>query len=78
MVRALSARPAELLGLPSGRIAAGAPADLILVDLEQPWICEADKLHSRSKNTPFEGARFEGRVLMTLVGGRTVYKDNEA
>jgi len=78
VVRALSARPAELLGLPSGRIAAGAPADLILVDLEQPWICEADKLHSRSKNTPFEGARFEGRVLMTLVGGRTVYKDNEA
>lgn len=78
VVRALSTRPAELLGLPSGRIAAGAPADLILVDLERPWICEAEKLHSRSKNTPFEGARFEGRVLMTLVGGRTVYKDSEA
>jgi len=78
VVTALSARPAELLGLPSGRIAAGAPADLILVDLERPWICEAEKLHSRSKNTPFEGARFEGRVLVTLVGGRTVYKDSEA
>jgi dihydroorotase len=78
VVRALSTRPAELLGLPSGQIAAGAPADLILVDLERPWICEAEKLHSRSKNTPFEGARFEGRVLMTLVGGRTVYKDSEA
>lgn len=78
IVRALSTRPAELLGLPSGRIAAGAPADLILVDLEKPWICEAERLHSRSKNTPFEGARFEGRVLRTLVGGRRVYKDSEA
>jgi dihydroorotase len=74
VVRALSTRPAELLGLPTGRLSEGAPADLILVDTAMPWICESEKLRSRSKNTPFEGARFEGRVLRTVVAGRTVYE----
>ncbi len=73
VVNALSTRPAELLGLDCGRLAPGAPADLILVDLGMPWICTAEALHSRSKNTPFEGARFEGRVLRSVVAGRTVY-----
>ncbi|WEK50383.1 MAG: dihydroorotase [Candidatus Kaistia colombiensis] len=73
VARALSTRPAELLGLPGGKLTAGAPADIILVDPAMPWICDGEKLRSRSKNTPFEGARFEGRVLRTIVAGRTVY-----
>ncbi|MBN8997797.1 MAG: dihydroorotase [Rhizobiales bacterium] len=74
LFRALSTRPAELLGLEVGRLAPGAPADLILLDPDVPWVLEdAEALLSRSKNTPFEGARFEGRVLRTLVAGRTVY-----
>ncbi|BCP54891.1 dihydroorotase [Kaistia sp. 32K] len=73
VARALSTRPADLLGLPGGRLTPGAPADLILVDPTMPWICDGEKLRSRSKNTPFEGARFEGRVLRTIVAGRTVY-----
>ncbi|MCX5517479.1 dihydroorotase [Kaistia defluvii] len=73
VARALSTRPAELLGLPGGRLTPGAPADIILVDPAMPWICDGEKLRSRSKNTPFEGARFEGRVLRTIVAGRTVY-----
>jgi dihydroorotase len=73
VARALSTRPAELLGLPGGKLTAGAPADIILVDPAMPWICDGEKLRSRSKNTPFEGARFEGRVLRTVVAGRTVY-----
>lgn len=73
VARALSTRPADLLGLPGGRLAPGAPADIILVDPAMPWICDGEKLRSRSKNTPFEGARFEGRVLRTIVAGRTVY-----
>jgi dihydroorotase len=73
VARALSTRPADLLGLPAGRLTAGAPADIILVDPAMPWICDGEKLRSRSKNTPFEGARFEGRVLRTVVAGRTVY-----
>ena len=74
LFRALSTRPAELLGLEVGRLAAGAPADLILVDAEAAWICDAEALKSRSKNTPFDRARFEGRVLRTMVAGRTVYE----
>jgi dihydroorotase len=74
VARALSTRPADLLGLPGGRLTAGAPADLILVDPAMPWICDGEALRSRSKNTPFEGARFEGRVLRTVVAGRTVYE----
>ncbi len=72
--RALSTRPAELLGLEVGRLAPGAPADLIVVDAGAPWVCNGDALRSRSKNTPYDGARFLGRVLRALVAGRTVYQ----
>ena len=64
---------AQLLGLPSGRIARGAPADLVLVDAFAPVIVDADRLLSKSKNSPFDGRRLQGRVLRTIVGGRTVY-----
>jgi dihydroorotase len=74
LFRALATRPASILGLEVGRLAPGAPADLIVIDPDAPWVCEADSLRSRSKNTPFEGARFQGRVLRTLVAGRTVYQ----
>ena len=74
LFRALATRPAEILGLEIGRLAPGAPADLIVVDPDVPWILDPDTLRSRSKNTPFDGARFSGRVLRTLVAGRTVYE----
>jgi len=71
---ALSARPAELLDLPGGRLAPGAPADIILVDLDAPWVVEERAMRSKSKNTPFEDQMLEGRVMMTLVAGRIVYR----
>lgn len=74
LFRALSTRPAEILGLEVGRLAPGAPADLIVIDPGAPWVCDAEALSSRSKNTPFEGAKFQGQVLRTLVAGRTVYE----
>jgi dihydroorotase len=74
LFRALSTRPAEILGLEVGRLAPGAPADLVVVDPNTPWVLDAHELHSRSKNSPFDGARFEGRVLRTLVAGRRVYE----
>ena len=69
----MTASPAALLGLNSGRIAKGAPADLVLIDLATPWVVEPDALRSKSKNTPFDGARLEGRPLLTFVAGRLVY-----
>jgi len=73
LLDALSARPAELLGLNGGRLAKGATADLVLMDLEMPWKVEPERLCSKSKNTPFDEARFEGRALVTFVAGRPVY-----
>ncbi|PHR56767.1 MAG: dihydroorotase [Robiginitomaculum sp.] len=73
LLRGLTSGPADLLGLPSGRIETGAPADLILFDLDTPWVCDAGQLLSKSKNTPFDGRRMQGKTSATLVGGEVVY-----
>jgi len=73
LIRAVTTAPAELLGLPAGRIVQGGPADLVLCDLDAPIVIDADKLVSKSKNSPFDGRRLQGKVLRTLVDGRTVY-----
>ncbi|SFO89823.1 dihydroorotase [Tranquillimonas alkanivorans] len=71
--RALSLNPAKRLGLAQGRLAAGAPADLVLFDPDAPFVLDRFKLRSKSKNTPFDGARMEGKVLSTWVGGERVF-----
>lgn len=73
LLRAMTTNPAKLLGLPGGILEKGADADLILVDLDQPWIVDPDMLQSKSKNTPFDESRLQGRVLRTMVAGETVY-----
>lgn len=70
----LTARPAEILGLPGGRLAKGAPADLVVFDPSRPWRLDPDSFHSKSKNSPFEGHPVQGRVMMTVVGGRCLYE----
>ena len=74
LIRAMSTRPAELLGLPGGSLRAGSPADIIVIDADIPWILDPTDLKSQCKNTPFDEARFSGRVVRTIVGGRTVYE----
>lgn len=71
--RHLSLHPARRLGLDSGRLTSGAPADLVLFDPAKPFVLDRFSLRSKSKNTPFDGHRLQGRVLMTFVGGETVY-----
>ncbi|MBK8906404.1 MAG: dihydroorotase [Rhodospirillales bacterium] len=73
VLRLLTCKPADLLGLPAGRLARGLPADLILFDLERPWRVREYELHSKSKNTPFDYRPVQGRVLLTVVDGRRVY-----
>jgi dihydroorotase len=72
LLRALSTRPAEILGLPGGRLQKGAPADLIVFDPDVPYVLDKRNLHSRSKNTPFDEARLNGQVTLTTVAGRIV------
>ncbi|MCZ0960335.1 dihydroorotase [Paracoccus benzoatiresistens] len=71
--RAMSLNPAKRLGLPGGRLSAGAPADLVLFDPDAPFVLDRFTLLSKSKNTPFDGARMEGRVIGTWVAGRRVF-----
>lgn len=73
LIETLSTAPAKLFGLPGGTLKPGAAADLALVDLDEPWIVNESGIRSRSKNTCFEGARLQGKVLQTLVAGRTVF-----
>ncbi|WP_333832537.1 amidohydrolase family protein, partial [Rubrimonas sp.] len=73
LFRALSLNPSRLLGLETGRLARGAPADLVLFDPDAPHVLDRTTLRSKSKNTPFDGARMTGRVLRTVVRGRTVF-----
>lgn len=75
LIKAMSTRPAELLGLNAGTLRAGAPADVIVIDTETPWVVDPDQLRSKCKNTPFDEARLTGRVTRTIVAGRTVYAD---
>ncbi len=73
LIATVTVKPAELIGLKAGRIAKGAPADLVLVDLNAPRLIDADKLLSKSKNSAFDGRRLQGRALKTMVDGRVVF-----
>ncbi len=76
----LSWQPAAVLDLPaaSGRVAAGAPADLCVVDPQQSWVVEPARLASRSRNTPYAGMRLQGQVRHTICRGEAVVLDHEA
>lgn len=73
LLKAMSTTPAALLGLPGGSLATGEPADLILLDIDEPWVLDRDDLRSKCKNSPFDEARMTGRVLATFVAGRKVH-----
>ncbi len=69
----LTCKPAEILRLPAGRLQPGAPADLVLFDLERPWRLDPALFRSKSKNSPFEGHLVQGKVLRTVVDGRSIF-----
>lgn len=77
LFRAMALNPANRLGLPQGRLTLGAPADLVLFDPDAPFLMDRFKLRSKSKNTPFDGARMEGKVLATWVGGTRIFAAEE-
>jgi dihydroorotase len=70
---AVTSRPARILGIREGSLAAGAAADICLFHPDQPWVVRPDALASQGKNTPFQGIELVGRVVRTIIGGRTVY-----
>ena len=76
LFRALSLNPARRFGLPGGRLAPGAPADLVLFDPHAPFVLDRFTLRSKSRNTPFDGARMQGRVRATFVAGEAVFGED--
>ncbi|WP_303704613.1 dihydroorotase [Celeribacter baekdonensis] len=74
LFRAMALNPAHRMGLASGRLSEGAPADLVLFDADAPFVLDRFKLRSKSKNTPFDGARMQGKVIGTWVDGLRVFE----
>ena len=74
LLRALTQGPAHVLALASGRLAAGAPADLCILALAQSWRADSDTLVSAGANNPWQGRELQGRVVATLMNGQLVYQ----
>lgn len=74
LLEALTVTPAAILGREAGRLAVGAPADLVLIDPDLPYVLDKRTLKSRSKNSPFDEARLQGAATLTMVGGRIVFR----
>ncbi len=72
----LSTAPAALFGLAGGKLAKGAPADLIVFDADYAWKIDRADFWSKTKNSPFDERPTQGRVMATIVAGRTIYRDD--
>jgi dihydroorotase len=77
VIRRLTSNPSDILRLPVGRLAPGAPADLVLFDPDVSWRISTDEFRSKSKNAPFDGRPVRGRVLRTIVDGRTIFRHQD-
>lgn len=73
VLKAMTATPAKILGLDTGTLNIGAPADLVLIDPDTPFVVEPNLLRSRTRNTPFKGRMFQGQAVKTFVAGECVF-----
>ncbi|CAG1011109.1 partial Dihydroorotase, partial [Anaerolineales bacterium] len=74
LVEKMSCNPAKILDIDRGTLKPGTVADITVIDLNAVWTVEADKLASKSKNSPFLGWDVKGAAAYTIVGGGVVYK----
>ncbi len=75
LVELMSFNPSKITNINAGSLAIGEDADIVVFDSEKEWIVDRDKLHGKSKNTPFHNKKMNGKVYMTIVNGKIVYKD---
>jgi len=74
LIEKMSCNPSNILGLNRGSLKAGAPADITLIDPEREWAVEADKLASKSKNSPWLGQKMKGAATATFVSGNLTFE----
>tara|TARA_B100000482_G_C12477575_1_gene247398 strand:- start:465 stop:683 length:219 start_codon:yes stop_codon:yes gene_type:complete len=72
----MSTRPSEIINIPKGTLKKGSDADLVIFDMNKPVVVDKNKMHSKSKNTPFNGIKLKGKVIRTILKGKTVYSSN--
>lgn len=73
LIEKMSTNPARILNIPKGTLKPGFDADITVIDAKEKWTAKAEKFHSRSLNSPFDGATFKGRAVITIVGGEIKY-----
>lgn len=78
LIDKMSVNPAKILGINAGTLSVGAPADIALVNLDETWTVDVEKLHGKSKNTPFKGKALCGKVKRTILGGKVVFEDDSS
>ena len=74
IIKALTSKPAEILKINKGNLSIGNDADFCIVDINKPWVVKKEKLISKSKNTPIEDKKLQGKVLNTFVNGEELFK----
>jgi len=67
--------PRRVFDLPEVRLEPGAPADLVLLDPDLEWTVDAERFHTKGRNTPYQGWNVRGRVLLTMCDGRVTHRD---
>jgi dihydroorotase len=75
VIALLTCKPAAILKLPAGTLAPGANADVTIFDPDERWVVDAQRLESKSSNSPWLGREMRGRVKCTIVGGKTVFEN---
>ncbi len=75
LIKLMSTRPAEILGVPGGTLKEGSPADIVLLDPEKIWTVDKEKFYSKSNNTPFHGMELTGKAVCTICGGKITYNE---
>jgi len=73
----MSLNPAKILGLDKGRVQVGKVADLTIVDLNKEYTVRVEDFASKGKSSPFQGWSLQGKVEVTIVGGKVVYSNTE-
>jgi len=76
LISLMSTRPSEIINIPKGTLKKGSDADLVIFDMNKPVVVDKNKMHSKSKNTPFNGIKLKGKVIRTILKGKTVYSSN--
>jgi dihydroorotase len=77
LIDRMSRRPAELIGLNGGRIEAGLPADIVIIEENEPFAIAGGRFASKGKITPFEGMTVRGRIICTICDGVLCYDCNQ-